>query len=143
MAIFDLRDLIVSLEPEICNGTRPLPICNPSKPLCDPSLPGPFCNASLPAPLCNASKPLAHTNIFMCNGSKVISCLAYADEDDLAVLRGQLVDTLFLVQQREEELREKGGDGPVVPATPTELTILEHRLLEAVEKIRSQKQLET
>ena len=143
MAIFELRDLIVSLEPEICNASRPLPICNASKPLCDTSLPAPHCNASLPAPLCNASKPVAHTNIFLCNGSKVISCLGYADEDDLAILRSQLVDTLFLVQQREDELRENGGDGPVVPATPAELTILEHRLLEAVEKIRSQKRHET
>jgi hypothetical protein len=136
MALFDLRDLIVSLEPQICEGTRPLPICNASKP-------APICNPSKPAPLCNPSKPLVHTNIFMCNGSKLITCLGHAEQDDLAVLRAQLIDTLFLVQQREDELRETGPNGPVVPASRAELGVLEGRLLEAVEKVRSQKRQET
>ena len=104
MATFEIRDLMVSIEPELCQG----------------------------------SKAVLRTHLFICQGSKIITCVGKATNPDLAKLRAQLIEALFAIEQREAELCA-GGDGEPTKATPGELAKLEARLSEALELIRSQR----
>jgi hypothetical protein len=93
---------------------------------------------SLTPDICQSSKKIIPTNIFMCQGSKIVTCIGNADNPDLAKLRAQLIEALFAIQEREHELHG-GADGQPKKATPGELDQLEERLTEALELIRSQR----